>query len=48
MVTIREDTHNKLGGVNSLFVSFDKVPSQDVLNILKVCDVYNYDTKTHE
>lgn len=48
MVTIREDTHNKLGGVNSLFVSFDKVPSQDILNILKVCDVYNYDVKTHE
>ena len=48
MIIIREDTHNKLGGINSLFVQFNYIPDSEILSILKSCDVYNYNTKTHE
>ena len=48
MIVIKEDKHNKLGGINSLFLSFSNIPNQDILSILKSCDVYNYNTKTHE
>lgn len=47
MITICEDYTKKLCGLKSLFVSFDEIPSSDVLNLLKSCELWNYDSTTH-
>lgn len=47
MITIVEDTPNKLSGVTSLHISFSRRPSKEELDILKSGDAYDYDANTH-
>lgn len=46
MILIKEAKHNKLSGLKSLFLSFNF--NQDIINILKTCELYNFDKSTCE
>lgn len=46
MIRIEERKHDRLGGVNSLFLTF--TPSQDIISIIKQCNAYFYNNKTFE
>lgn len=46
MITLIEDTPRKITGITSIFVKFDY--NQNIVNAIKsLCDVYDYDKKTH-
>lgn len=44
MITIKEDICNKLPGITSLFISFTY--NKEINNLIKNCDVYNFNKKT--
>ena len=44
MIYIKEIENGYLGGSSSINISFDY--NEDIINIIKSCDVYNYDKKT--
>lgn len=44
MIFIKEIENGYLGGSSSINISFDY--NEDIINIIKSCDVYNYDKKT--
>ena len=46
MINIEERKHDRLGGVNSLFLSF--TPHQDIISIIKSCNAYYYNNKSFE
>lgn len=45
MIYIREDLPQKLSGITTLHIKFDF--NQEVINIIKQCNKYNYDKKTY-
>ena len=47
MITISEGTPRILCGPKALFITFDKVPTQEMRDILKSCDLYDYNDKNH-
>ena len=46
MITIEHRDKRELGGLDSLFVSFEY--DKDIVNIVKSCGTYAYDKKSHE
>lgn len=46
MIRIEERKHDRLGGVNSLFLTFN--PRQEIISIIKQCNAYFYNSKTYE
>lgn len=46
MIKIDERKHDRLGGVNSLFLSFS--PQPEIISIIKLCNAYYYNNKNFE
>jgi len=46
MIKIDERKHDRLGGVNSLFLSFS--PQPEIISIIKSCNAYYYNNKNFE
>ena len=46
MITIRENICDKLPGITSLFITFPF--NQEIINLVKNCDVYRFNKKTKE